>query len=53
MDEKELKQYVVNELKDMLTIVPKDLNPDDLVPEDIKQKLKERTNKLIQNVRDA
>ena len=54
MDEKEIKQFAIDEVNALIDMVPKHLHDStDPLPEDIKQKMKERTLRTIKTIRDA
>ena len=45
-----IKEYAASELEGLLEMIPKDLKSDDIVPMEVQNKMKERTEKLIKEI---
>lgn len=53
MDNVELQQKTAKELESLLDLVPKDVDPNAPLSEEIKAKLKERTEDILNMVENA
>ena len=46
----DIKEHAKSELEELIEMIPKDLKSDDIVPMDVQNKMKERTEKLIKEL---